>query len=178
MTVAADAGGCASVEPWIDAAKQTHLSLLDPDLEIANLYGVRNVPSAFWIDETGHIVRAHDPIYAQRNEAYLDAVREWVTKGAASKFQQDEQALEKRGRAPSFADVEAGASFDLGVYLARRGDVAAAQKHFDRARELAPDNWTYRRQAWKFAGAATQTIVDAIQDPEAPPFYPDLDLPN
>ncbi len=30
------------------------------------LYNTRNVPAVFWIDETGVIVRANDPIYIQR----------------------------------------------------------------------------------------------------------------
>ena len=175
--MAADASGRGAINPWIQAANQTHLSVLDPDLAVANLYGVRNVPSAFWIDESGRILRAHDPIYAKRNEHYLDAVRDWVAKGAASKFLQDQAAREKRSKTPTLKDVEAAASFELGVYLTRTRDVAKAQRHFDRARELAPDNWAYRRQAWRFTGADADAIGEEIRDPSAPPFYPDLDLP-
>ena len=50
----------------ITAAGQQHPSLLDDQLRMAELYDVRNVASAFWIDETGRMVRANDPIYAQR----------------------------------------------------------------------------------------------------------------
>jgi hypothetical protein len=174
------------VEQWIEAAKPSHWTLLDPDLAIAALYNVRNVPSAFWIDETCRIVRANDPIYAlrrdpatdgtSRNEAYLDAVREWVANGSSSKFLADEAALKKRQRPASFSDMEAMASFELGVYLLRHGDPARAQRHFDRAQELAPDNWTFRRQAWSLSGATRDTIMKAIRDPAAPAFYPDLDL--
>jgi hypothetical protein len=174
------------VEQWIEVAKPSHWTLLDPDLAIATLYNVRNVPSAFWIDETGRIVRANDPIYAlrrdpaaggtSRNETYLDAVREWVANGSSSKFLADEAALEKRQRPASFTDMEAMASFELGVYLLRHGDPGSAQRQFDRAQELAPDNWTFRRQAWTLSGATRETIMKAIRDPAAPAFYPDLDL--
>lgn len=186
VTIAADASGRDIVKPWIDAAKPSHWALLDPDLVVANLYNVRNVPSAFWIDETGRIVRANDPIYAlrrdpaggdaSRNEAYLGAVRDWIANGPSSKFLADDAALAKRRRAASFGDMEAMANFELGVYLLRRGHSSSARVHFDRAQQLAPDNWTYRRQAWSLTGATRETIVKAIRDPAAPAFYPDLDL--
>jgi len=66
ITIACDAKGNAAVEPFITAARQEHPSLLDVNLHVAELYDARNVPAAFWIDETGRIVRANDPIYAQR----------------------------------------------------------------------------------------------------------------
>jgi Flp pilus assembly protein TadD len=72
--------------------------------------------------------------------------------------------------------MEAMASFELGVYLVRQGETTGAQRHFDRARELAPDNWTFRRQAWSLAGTAQDAIVATIRDPAAPPFYPELEL--
>jgi hypothetical protein len=188
VTVAADAGGRAAVDQWITAAKPTYWTLLDPDLAIANLYNVRNVPSAFWIDETGQMMRANDPIYAlrrdpatgqtSRNEKYLDAVRDWVANGSSSKFVVDQSALEKRWRPGSFGDMEAMASFELGVYLARRGELTSAQRHFDRAHQLAPKNWTFKRQAWSLSGATRETIMAAIRDPAAPAFYPELDLPD
>ena len=186
MTIAADAGGRDVVEPWIRAASPSHLTLLDPDLAVASLYNVRNVPSAFWIDESGHIVRANDPIYVlrrdratgetSRNETYLDAVRDWVANGSSSKFLADEAALEKRRPPATFGDMEAMASFELGVYLTRRGAPTNAERHFDRARQLAPNNWTFRRQAWSLSGATQETIIAAIRDPAAPAFYPELAL--
>ncbi len=166
------------MDPWIQEAKASHWTLLDPDLAIATLYSVRNVPSAFWIDETGGIVRANDPIYAlrrnpttgetSRNEKYLNAVREWVANGSSSKFLADESALEKRRRPTSVSDMDAAASFELGIYLLRHGEPTNAQRHFDRARQLAPDNWTFRRQAWSLSGATRETIMKAIRDPAAP----------
>jgi hypothetical protein len=186
VTVAADAGGRAAAEPWIHAAKADYLTLLDPELTVAGRYGVRNVPAAFWIDEAGRVVRANDPIYAQRrdaatgqtsrNDEYLDAVREWIANGSSSRFVADDAALDKRWQETSFDDVAAMASFELGVYLARRGDMVSAQRHFQRARELAPDNWTYRRQAWSLTGTSRENIMSEIRDPAAPAFYPELDL--
>jgi len=96
--------------------------------------------------------------------------------GPSSKFLADEAALEKRRPPATFTDMEAMASFELGVYLIRHGAAARAERHFDRARQLAPYNWTFRRQAWSLSGATQETIIAAIRDPAAPAFYPDLDL--
>src|SRR5260370_26532476 len=122
-TIAADAGGRDVVEPWVQAAGTSHLTLLDPELAIASLYNVRNVPSAFWIDESGRIVRANDPIYmlrrdratgeTSRNETYLTAVRDWVANGSSSKFLAAEAALEKRRPPTTLSEMEAMASFEL-----------------------------------------------------------------
>jgi hypothetical protein len=115
------------LDPWIQAAKPSAWTLLDPDLAIASLYHVRNVPSVFWIDESGNIVRANDPIYilrrdpttgeTSRNEKYLDAVRDWIANGSSSRFLAAESSLTKRRPPASSSDMDAMASFELGVYL-------------------------------------------------------------
>jgi hypothetical protein len=185
VTVAADAKGADAASQWLEAAHPAHPALIDAEFSAAQLYDVRNVPAAFWIDESGSIVRANDPIYATspgqegrgaRNDAYLDALRDWVAHGAQSRYLQDAAKLEARRGQTTFADMQAAASFRLGVFLARRGDVDAAREHFNRAGQLSGANWTYRRQAWNLMGADRATIVAGIQDPEAPPFYPPLDV--
>jgi hypothetical protein len=185
VTVAVDARGPDAARQWLEAAQPAHPALIDPDFSAAQLYDVRNVPAAFWIDESGNIVRANDPIYATspgqegrgaRNDAYLEALRDWVAHGAQSRYLQDAAKIEARRGQTTFADMQAAASFRLGVFLAQRGDVDAAREHFDRAGQLSGANWTYRRQAWNFLEADPATIVAGIQDPEAPPFYPPLDL--
>jgi hypothetical protein len=184
--VAADARGAIAAQPWIEAAAPGHPSLLDTQLRVADLYNIRNVPAAFWIDEGGDFVRASDPVYvlrrntetgeSTRNEAYLQALRDWAAHGRESSYAQDGKALELRRGSRDRSDEEASASFQLGVYLAQHGHPEAARPHFDRAERLRPDRWTHRRQAWSYAGADRDTIVARIRDPAAPPFYPDLDL--
>ncbi len=156
---------------------------------MADLYHVRNIPAAFWIDERGRMVRANDPIYAQRrnretgevttNTGYLDALREWAARGDASPHLMDAQRLD--GRLPDLdaGDVEAAALFHLGVYLTKHGHPDAALVHFRAAHALRPGNWTYRRQAWKLGDIERDygtTLLDAIKDPAGAPFYPPLDL--
>jgi hypothetical protein len=189
VTVACDAKGREAVEPFIKAAAQQHPSMLDEKLQVAELYDVRNVPSVFWIDEDGRMVRANDPIYAQRrnretgettlNRDYLDAVRDWVAKGAESKFLMDARRLESRLPVLDAHDVEAAAFFHLGTYLAKHGNPAEALVHFKRAHALRPQNWTYKRQAWSLGDIERDygtTFQEAMKDPASGPFYPSLDL--
>jgi hypothetical protein len=189
VTIAADAKGGVAVEPFITAAHQQHPSLLDEKLQVAELYDVRNVPAIFWIDENGRMVRAGDPAYAQRrnretgettlNTEYLDAVRDWVGKGASSAYVMDETRLESRLPDLEFEDVLAAASFHLGTYLALNGHPDEALVHFKRAHALRPENWTYKRQAWSLGDIERDygtTFQEALKDPVNGPFYPPLEL--
>jgi hypothetical protein len=189
ITIACDAKGRAAVEPFIMAAHQQHSSLLDENLRVAELYDTRNVPSAFWIDEKGRIVRANDPIYAQRrnretgevtiNREYLDAVRDWVAKGPQSAYLMDQKRLESRLPSLDFDDVAAAASFHLGTYLALHAHPTEALVHFKRAHALRPENWTYKRQAWSLGDIERDygtTFQEALKDPASGSFYPPLDL--
>jgi hypothetical protein len=156
---------------------------------VAELYDTRNVPAAFWIDETGRLVRANDPVYAQRrnretgevslNKEYLDAVRDWVAKGPDSAHVMDAERLDSRLPALELDDVGAAAYFQLGTYLALHGHPADALVHFKRAHALRPENWTYKRQAWSLGDIERDygtTFQEALKDPAAGPFYPPLDL--
>ena len=189
MTIACDAKGAAAVEPFITAAQQRHPSLLDETLQIAELYDVRNVPTIFWIDENGRMVRANDPVYAQRrnrdtgevtiNQEYLDAVRNWVAQGAASPYVMDESRLGSRLPDLEFDDVAAAASFHLGRYLALSGHADDALIHFKKAHALRPENWTYKRQAWNLGDIERDygtTFMEALKDPASGAFYPPVDL--
>jgi hypothetical protein len=189
VTVACDAKGSAAAEPFITAARQQHPSLVDEKLRVAELYDVRNVPSIFWIDESGRMVRASDPVYAQRrnrdtgettiNDEYLNAVRDWVANGAKSAFLMDEGRLDSRLPDLEFDDVAAAASFQLGTYLALHDHAADALVHFKRAHALRPENWTYKRQAWNLGDIERDyntTFQEALKDPAGGPFYPPLDL--
>src|SRR6202040_3178556 len=131
ITIACDAKGRAAAEPFTTAAHQQHPSLVDEKLAVAELYDARNVPATFWIDEKGRMVRANDPIYAQRrnretgevslNTEYLDAVRDWVANGSHSEFLMNQERLDARLPTLELDDVEAAAFFHLATYLALHG---------------------------------------------------------
>ena len=191
ITVACDTKGAAAAESWIRAANPQHPSLIDTRHRVPELYNTRNVPAAFWIDEEGRIVRANDPIYAQRrnretgevtiNEKYLDAVRDWVAKGPRSVYVQDDTDALARLVSPTAEDAQAMAYFRLAAYLDQQGHTREAVAHFKQAQALRPQNWNYKRQAWNLGdieGDYGTTFQEARQEPASQPFYPPLDPPD
>ena len=87
----------------------------------------------------------HDP------ERYLAALRDWVAKGAESRYALTPDQVVARSRPRPRESAEAAAQFELGQHLHRAGSVDDAVLHFREAHRLEPDNWTYKRQAWTFA---------------------------
>jgi hypothetical protein len=85
-------------------------------------------------------------------DGYGDAVRDWARHGAASRFVLSaEEVLARSGERDANGSA-AAAHFELAQFLERAGRHAAAVPHFRAAHRLAPDNWTYKRQAWSLDG--------------------------
>jgi len=190
VTIAEDAEGVAAAAPYIDVAQPTHTALIDPTHSVTAAYGLVNVPTAIWIDETGTIVRLDQGAYPEQRtilgmgfgkSGYSGALRDWVARGAQSPHVRSPQQLAaaqgKRSAAAETADQE----FRLGSYFHARGDVDRATLHWERAAELAPDNWNYRRQEWadssveatvKFLGRVFGRSVRGI------PYYGPIDMPD
>ena len=201
IAVAFDSAGNAAAEPWIKAANPTYPCIIDRRHIVAELFDMVNVPNAVWIDENGKIVRPSEPagssdafrkmdhttfaippdalaeLQAKRS-AYLDAIRDWVDKGAASKFALSEEEAVRRMHTPSDDHVRAAANFRLGEYLAEIGHPQDAQKYFAEAKRLRPESWNYKRQAWaledpmKAGGPEFWTAVDALGEKK---YYPTSD---
>lgn len=189
--MACDTKGAEAAEPWIRAAHPEHPSLIDTQHRVSELFSTRNVPSVFWIDEDGVIVRANDPVFARRrspdteevsvNETYLQALRDWVDKGSKSIYLQDEAAKRSRMMPPKIEDIHAMAYFRLGSYLSQIGRSQDAVVHFKRAQALRPQNWNYKRQAWNLGDIERDygtTAQEARQDSASQPFRPPLELPD
>jgi tetratricopeptide (TPR) repeat protein len=203
VTVALDVEPAEAL-PFIEQAHAQHPSLVDEAHVCDELFGFVNVPNAVWIDETGRIVRPSETAgssdsfrtqldrttkqmsadgLAERERmrnAYFDAERDWVTKGAASAFALSSD--DARRRLPVFTDehVLAAAHFRLGQYLHAEGHRDAALPHLAEARRLHPESWSYRRQTWELeepgkAGSPTfWAAVDALG--ERPYYPPPLDM--
>ena len=190
ITVACESKGADAARPWLDAAHPSHPSLLDLEHLVPELFNTRNVPAAFWIDEQGQIVRANDPIYAERrnfqtgeavlNTRYLNAVRDWVANGPDSEFVQSAPGMDSIVH-QTWENLTALAHFRLGVYLNEHGHESDAVEHFKRAHALEPSNWNYKRQAWNLGGIEAygyESIRDAMREPGAPQFYRQVDIVN
>jgi hypothetical protein len=63
VTIALDVGGLPDVRHWIERAEPEHPSLIDQTHLMDELFGVVNVPTGTWIDETGTIVRPPEPAF-------------------------------------------------------------------------------------------------------------------
>lgn len=107
--------------------------------------------------EEAHKIRAH-------SEAYLPALRDWVERGAESRYALSPDEVVRRSR-PRSADVaRAAASFELAQDLHRRGHREAAVRWFRQAHRLQPENWTYRRQAWYLADPVLIGPAEGAED--------------
>ncbi len=124
---------------------------------LAERYNIVNVPTSVWIDERGRIVRPNDVLFGTdtfRHITGIDsakgvaAVRAWVTTGATLSA----DVVGELQRLPSAADQQARAEFGLGEWLFHEGRVEAAGRHFVRAGELAPHDFTIRRGSMPMRG--------------------------
>jgi hypothetical protein len=125
---------------------------------VADLYDMINVPTVVWIDERGQIVRPNDVAFGSdqfkdlhgiESAPHLDALRAWAKKGTVP-FTADE--VRRRQVLPT-ADVQlARAEFTLAWHLHQHGKTEAAERHFVRAGELAPHDFTIRRGSMPIRG--------------------------
>jgi hypothetical protein len=124
------------------------------------------VPTAIWIDEQGIIVRPNDVAFGSElfkeltgfdSASYLDAVRAWVREGA---LPFDRPETQRRQMLPSADEQLARAEFGLAWHLHKSGRPAAAVRHFARAGQLSPDDFTIRRGSMPIRG------IDPMTSPE------------
>ena len=188
------------------AAPPAYPCLIDERHVVAELYGIANVPTAVWIDEEGRIVRppehpgatdsfrSLDPATGRvaperladarlRRRTYVDAVRDWVVQGPASRHVLPPDEVRRRMRGVERDDSLATAHFRLALWLARAGDLAAAQVHFDEALRLRPDRWTFRRQKIVLSDpaltgqlAATPEFWQAVRALGPDYYYPPVEM--
>lgn len=86
--------------PFIEAAKPTHRSLLDPKHQLDALFGVVNIPNVIWIDEAGVIVRPPEPGWPPGDD-YPDWLRGFLEERNA--------AIEKKAAKVEQSDPELAA---------------------------------------------------------------------
>jgi hypothetical protein len=125
---------------------------------VADLYNVVNVPTVFWIDERGRIVRPNDVAFGADTfksitgltaAHHLAALRAWVRGERPALSAED---VRRHQPLPSAADQQARAEFGLGQWLWAQGRAAAAERHFVRGGELAPHDFTIRRGSMPMRG--------------------------
>jgi hypothetical protein len=144
--------------PWVEAAGVTHPSLVDTQHVVADLYRIVNVPTAVWIDERGRIVRPNDAAFGDdkfvsmhgiESGPHIAALRAWVTE---DRLPFDEAGVRDRQILPTPDEQLARAEFTLAWHLHHAGRHEAAERHFVRAGELAPHDFTIRRGSMPIRG--------------------------
>jgi peroxiredoxin len=212
VSVALDTRGSDAAGPWIDKARSTHPALIDAAHLFDELFGVVNVPSGLWVDEQGVIVRPPEPAFpwvprqpseelvaklpaltveqlreAQKMriepERYVAALRDWVANGDRSQYALAPEEVVERSRARDPEHSRAAACFEMAQQLQRAGHPADAVAWFREAHRLAPENWTYKRQAWSLADpqqGPTDTYesdwLSEVRAIGAENYYPPLEL--
>ena len=189
------------------AATPTYPCLIDERHIVAELYNMVNVPTSVWIDEEGRMVRPPEPAGAsdvfrhmnpqtfeiprdaaeagkRMKQAYVDALCDWIEKGAESRHVLSPDEMRRRLRGLSRDDSTAAASFRLGVWLTKQGHGDAGQKFLDEAVKLRPENWSFRRQKIVLADpaltgqfAATPEYWQAVMAlGDEGHYYPPIDM--
>ena len=147
-----------------------------------------------WIDERGRVVRPAEPAWTRNNELkigaksivtegepYVEALRDWVTfdqqhAGEHSRYELTDEEFARRVKPRSDAEMEADASFKLGVWFHNAGRRELASKYFERAEKLNPDDWNYHRQDWSFTpDEAGKKWLEKFQALDKP-YYPALEI--
>ena len=152
---------------FIERASPTHPSVIDTEHLLAELYHVVNVPTMIWIDEQGRICRPHDSqfgtdiftvFHGKASAPYLDMLRAWVRSGEGALTESEVRLLRIE---PDADSQQARAERALAWWLHGQGCEQAADRHFARADELAPKDWTIRRGSMLIRG----------RDPFGPEFF-------
>jgi hypothetical protein len=187
---------------WIEAARPEYVTAIDRDHRVADLYHMVNVPQAVWIDEEGRIVRPPEPAgayegfrrmdratrtmpedaaraNARAKALYVDAVRDWVLRGAASEHALDAERARARLATPTGDTAMAHALFRLGQALIRLGEGEEGRRHMREASERHPESWCIWRQQYGVnelglaSGPEFWARVDALGDRR---YYPRIDI--
>jgi hypothetical protein len=188
------------------AGVPTYPCLIDREHVVAELYGMVNVPTAVWIDETGCIVRLPEPAgmsdgframntttfqmpaeaaadNKRRRRLYVDALRDWIAKGVASEHALSPDEVQRRMTGPTRSEALADAHFRVGAHLHRSGKPDAARPHLEEAVRLRPESWSFRRQAIVLSDpaltgqvAATPEYWQAVMSLGDGHYYPPIEM--
>jgi len=188
------------------AAAPSYPCLIDERHALGDSYGIVNVPTAVWIDEDGVIVRppetpgATDAFRSMnlqtrevpkeraadgrvRRQVYIDAVRDWIERGAASQHALAPDEVRRRMRGTDGNASLAAAHFRLGVWLAQHGERDAGQRALETAVRLEPESWRFRRQKIVLSDpaltgqlASTPEFWQAVQALGDRYYYPPTDM--
>jgi hypothetical protein len=116
-------------------------------------------------------------------DRYVAALRDWVANGERSRYALAPDEVVDRSQARDLDSSRAAASFEMAQHLHRIGHPEDAVPWFREAHSLAPENWTYKRQAWSLADPlqGPTDVYDSdwlseVRAVGAENYYPPLEL--
>jgi hypothetical protein len=192
-----------AVRHWFEAANSpAYPVLIDRSHRLADLYNLVNVPQATWIDEDRRIVRPpetagyYDSIrfmdpetmtvpeaeaakVGQARQIYLDAIRDWVEHGAASRFVMSPQDARAKMPEANANIAQAHVLFRLARHLLDAGRTTESEDLMAEASRLHPDSWAIWRQSAEKneAGlATTPAFLDRVRALGEKHYYPPPDI--
>lgn len=150
VTVALD-DDVDAVRKWTSRAEDLPTAV-DADHRVSDVFGIVNVPSTVWLDEQGRVVKP--PTIAPGDDRFRE-----FTELDASTHHDALRAWASGGPAPTPPPAEDGealraarAERRLAAWLHRNGRGGAAERHFARAVELAPLDFSIRRASMRSRG--------------------------
>lgn len=170
------------VAPILEEVAPTHPSLIDTEHVLAERYHIVNVPTILWIDEEGRICRPHDAqfgtdtftaFHGKKSAPYLDMIRAWVRTGEGALAPSE---VRKQRLAPTAESELSRVEHALAWHLSQEGQRDAAERHFVRAGDLAPLDWTIRRGSMPVRGMNPFGPEFFALAEEGKPTYPMEDL--
>ena len=133
----------------------TYPILLDREHLVGELFGITNIPTVVWIDEHAKIVRPNSVAFGTdmfveftgvHCKDHQDEIRAWVGSGTVADISSDAVVDLTED------ELDARLHSRIAKHLLRSGADDAAARHFDRAAELAPHDFTIRRAAMPLRG--------------------------
>jgi hypothetical protein len=167
--------------------------VIDETHLISTLFNLTNVPAGVWINEDGIIVRPPETAYskstkldiggrslASDGDAYVLALRDWVTKGSDSEFALSAEEVTEKLSPRTSNQSQAEAYFQIGTHFQKTGNETLANQYWVKAQELRPESWNYHRQDWSFTpkeqgGNWLKKFMSMDKKEE---YYPTLELPS
>jgi hypothetical protein len=151
------------VRPWTEGI--TFPVLIDSEHLLSELYAISNVPTVVWIDEDDRIVRPNGVAFGSdlfkdftgiEAGPHNDLLRRWVhdgvEPGAAAGADRSDNAPTAAVADLSDDEVLARLHFRAAIHARRSGATETAARHFARAGELAPHDFTIRRAMMPLVG--------------------------
>lgn len=151
-----------------------------------------NVPNAVWINEQGEIVRAAEPAgwndewrtdnlsgLEESKGNYFNALRNWVLAGETSKYVLTANEVKAKMMEQTYEQALAATNFKMGIYLTEQEQLVDAKVYFNRAINLHPESWNYKRQSWSLLESKEEqrkNFREGLKKLEDKPYYPLLEL--